>query len=117
MIKLYTYKGCGTCKKALKHLQKKGVAYEEIPIREKPPTKGELKTMLKSYRGELKRLFNTSGRDYRSLNIKEKLPSMTEKEALDLLASNGNLIKRPFLLAPTAHLVGFKAEEWAENGL
>lgn len=117
LLKIYTYNKCGTCQKALKYLQEKGVDYTEIPIREKPPAKTELKSMLKSYNGEKKKLFNTSGLDYRSLNIKEKLPSMTEKEVIDLLSTNGNLIKRPFVITSSAQIVGFKKEEWLKKGL
>lgn len=110
-IKIYEYKNCGTCKKALKFLDQKKVPYEKIPIREKPPSKAELKKML-GYVGDLKKLFNTSGQDYKSLNLKDKLPQMTESQALDLLASNGNLVKRPFVLTEKSGWVGFKEEDW-----
>ena len=96
-MKIYTYKNCSTCKKALKFLDSKNISYQNIPIRDQPPTKAEIKKML-SYVGDMKKLFNTSGMDYRSMNIKEKLPSMSEVQAIDLLSKNGNLIKRPFLL-------------------
>ncbi|HIJ11420.1 TPA: Spx/MgsR family RNA polymerase-binding regulatory protein [Candidatus Woesearchaeota archaeon] len=107
-MKLYIYKGCGTCQKALKYLNEKNIQYTTIPIREQPPTLEEIKTMYTKY--GLKRLFNTSGQDYRKLNMKEKLQTMTDEEALILLSKNGNLIKRPFTVNP--FLVGFKEDEW-----
>jgi len=111
-MKIYTYAKCDTCRKAVKWLQARDLEFTEIPIREHPPTKAELKRMLGIYQGDLKRLFNTSGGDYRELNLGEKLPTMSEGEAIDLLATNGNLVKRPFLLTETAGLVGFKETEW-----
>jgi len=111
-MKIYTYVKCDTCRKAVKWLQARGISFTEIPIREQPPTQAELKRMLALYQGDLKRLFNTSGGDYRDLKLGEKLPSMSESEALDLLATNGNLVKRPFLLTENAGLVGFKEAEW-----
>lgn len=112
--KIYAYKNCGTCKKAAKYLAGKGIEFTEMPIREQPPTKAELKKMLKIYGGELRRLFNTSGGDYKELNLKDKLPGMSVAEAIDLLAGRGNLVKRPFLLAGERGLVGFKEAEWDE---
>lgn len=114
MLKVYEYKGCSTCKKALKFLENKGVDYKKIAIRENPPTKTELKKMLKHQGGELKKLFNTSGVDYRALNIKDKIKTITEKEAFDLLNSNGNLVKRPFLISENIGVVGFKEEIWKD---
>ncbi len=113
MLKMYSYKGCGTCRKAAKWLQSQGISFEEIPIRETPPSKDEIRLMLKGYEGQIKKLFNVSGQDYRALNLKEKLPDLLEDEAIDLLASNGNLIKRPFLLSENQGLVGFNEENWA----
>lgn len=111
-MKLYIYKNCGTCRKAVKYLQAKGLEVEILPIREQPPSKAELKGMLKIYEGELRRLFNTSGQDYRRLDMKSRLPKMGEDEAIELLSKNGNLIKRPFLLTGHSGLVGFKENEW-----
>lgn len=111
-MKLYTYAKCDTCRKAVKWLRERGVTCEEIPIREQPPTVAELRIMLVARGGEVRRLFNTSGMDYRTLGIKDKLPSMTVEEALELLASNGNLIKRPFLLTGSTGATGFKETEW-----
>ena len=113
-MKVYTYSKCSTCRKAVKWLNEKGIEFDEIPIREKPPTKAELNVMLKAYDGELRRLFNTSGQDYRALGLKDKLPGMSESEAITLLAGNGNLIKRPFFLGEGVGLVGFKEADWEE---
>ncbi len=108
MIKMYSYSGCGSCRKALKWFDEKGIDVEVLPIRETPPSKTELETMLAVYGGEVKKLFNVSGMDYRSLDMKSKLPSMSTSEAIALLAGNGNLIKRPFVLSDRTGVVGFK---------
>ena len=115
MLKLYAYKGCSTCRDAIKWLNAQKIAFEEVAIRETPPSVAELQAMLAAKGGDLRPLFNTSGLDYRALNMKEKLPQMKEAEALALLAGNGNLIKRPFALDSKkgVHLVGFKEAEWA----
>lgn len=112
-MKVYEYKNCGTCKKALKFLSSNGIEYKAIPIREQPPTQAEIKKMLKEW--GVKRLFNTSGKDYRELGIKDKLASMNEVEIVKLLNSNGNLIKRPFVISKDVLLIGFKEEEWKEK--
>ena len=111
-MKVYAYQNCGTCRKALKHLDKMRVDYLAIPIREQPPTKPELKKMLKIYHGDIRRLFNTSGEDYRKMQLKDKLASMSEEQALDLLARNGGLVKRPFVLTDSGGTVGFREDEW-----
>ncbi len=109
---VYTYAKCSTCRNATKWLRESGIEFTEKPIRETPPTVAELKRMLKHQQGELKKLFNTSGGDYREMKLGEKLPTMSEAEALELLAGNGNLVKRPFLLSDQVGLVGFKADQW-----
>jgi len=96
----------------MKFLTEKGIEFQEVPIREQPPTKTELKRMLEVYGGDLRKLFNTSGLDYKALNMKDKLPTLPVEDALALLSQNGNLVKRPFLLTDKAGLVGFKEEEW-----
>lgn len=111
-IKVYEYSGCDTCRKALKYLDARGVGYEKRAIRETPPTTAELRKMLSACGGDVRRLFNISGRDYKELGLKDRLPKMGEDEALDLLASNGNLIKRPFVLGDGVALIGFKEAEW-----
>ena len=110
-MKIYTYKNCSTCRKATKWLNEQNIAFEEIPIRDNPPSVAELRSML-GHVGDLKKLFNTSGMDYRSLGMKDKLPTLSEDEALELLASNGNLIKRPFLLTADKGATGFKEDVW-----
>jgi arsenate reductase (glutaredoxin) len=110
--RVYVYSGCDTCRKALKFLDEHRVAYETVPIREQPPTKKELKSMLVALGGELRRLFNTSGQDYKALNLKDKLPVISTEEAIELLAGCGNLVKRPFLLTSKGCVTGFKPDEW-----
>ncbi len=114
MLKLYAYAGCSTCRNAIKWLKQHAIPFEEIAIRESPPSVPELRVMLGAQGGDLRKLFNTSGLDYRALDMKSKLPSMSSDEALKLLASNGNLVKRPFALDVKARvfLVGFKEAEW-----
>lgn len=110
---IYTYKNCSTCKKALAYLNELGREIENKPIRDTPPSINELRIALAAVGGNIKRLFNTSGQDYRRLNIKETLEGMSDQDALTLLASNGNLIKRPLLIDTNRALVGFKPEEWS----
>ncbi|NJK92236.1 MAG: arsenate reductase family protein [Blastochloris sp.] len=114
MLKVFAYKNCDTCRKALQWLKSRQIPHQVYPIRDSPPSPAELRQMLKNV-AEIKQLFNTSGQDYRALNLKDKLPSMTEAEALHLLAHNGNLIKRPFVLGPETALLGFKEPEWTAN--
>ena len=111
-MKIYTYKNCSTCRKATNWLDEQGLEYEEHPIRETPPGLKELQRMLDSQGGDVRKLFNTAGGDYRELNMKEKLPDMSESDALQLLSERGNLIKRPFLLSDECGLVGFKEPLW-----
>jgi arsenate reductase len=113
-MKLYAYQGCSTCRNAIKWLRAHDIAFNEIPIRETPPTIAELRAMLKAHGGQLRPLFNTSGQDYRALVLKDKLPHMSTDEALQLLSTNGNLVKRPFAIDVKRgiHLTGFREEEW-----
>lgn len=114
MIRIYTYEKCDTCRGALKFLAERGVESQVVPIREQPPTKAELKRMLALLGGGLRKLFNTSGRDYKELGLKDRLPEMSEAGAFDLLSKNGNLVKRPFLLTEKNGTVGFNEDEWRE---
>jgi arsenate reductase len=116
-MKVYAYEGCSTCKKALAYLKSTGRDHTVLPIREKPPTKAELRAMLKAYQGKLGKLFNTSGQDYRALKLGAKLPKMSEAQALELLSKNGNLVKRPFVLVGNTGMVGFKMDEWLDKGI
>ncbi len=109
-MKFYGYNKCGTCRKAKKYLNDKGLEFQDIDITETPPPKTVLKAALKSR--ALKKLFNTSGQQYKELNIKDKLPSMTEAQALDLLAGNGRLIKRPIAVDKDRITVGFDPAEY-----
>lgn len=113
MLKVYIYKGCSTCRKALQWLKSKGVEHEERAIRETPPTLGELERALDFYDGEVRRLFNTSGLDYRAMDLKSRLPKLSRREALEMLSKNGNLVKRPFAVGELGARAGFKEEEWA----
>jgi arsenate reductase (glutaredoxin) len=115
MFKVYAYRNCSTCRNALKWLEARGIPHMVKPIRETPPTTGELKTALAIKGGDVRKLFNTSGVDYRALGLKDKLPGMSEREALALLAENGNLVRRPFLIGGGKALTGFKSDEWEKS--
>ncbi|MBE6029188.1 MAG: arsenate reductase family protein [Clostridiales bacterium] len=106
------YPKCSTCKKARKWLEENGIAFDERDIKEENPTRKELVKWHKESGLPLRRFFNTSGMLYRELQLKDKLPNMTEDEMYDLLASDGMLVKRPLLIKDDAVLVGFKQGEW-----
>jgi arsenate reductase len=112
MLTVYCYQKCSTCRDALKWLAEHGIAHSVKAIRETPPTAGELHSALQAFGGDLRKLFNTSGVDYRELGLKDQLPTMTEAAAFDLLTRNGNLVKRPFLIGDGKVLVGFKPAAW-----
>ena len=112
-ITLYSYNKCSTCRNALKFLEAANIDADVKDIVETPPTKTDLKKMLK-FQGEIKKLFNTSGILYREMKLKEKLPSLSQDDALRLLSEHGKLVKRPFFLSEDHGLVGFKKEEWAK---
>jgi arsenate reductase len=114
VLTIYTLSNCSTCRDATKWLRGRGLEFTEKPVRETPPTVKELRTMLAAYDGKVSRLFNTSGIEYRALGIAGKLPGLTEDEALELLASNGRLVKRPFLIGKGVATVGFDAKRWTE---
>ena len=117
-IKVYEYKNCSTCKKALQFLDKKKVKYEKHAIVDTPPSQKELEQMLnhlKSNGKTFKNLFNTSGEQYRELKISDKIKAgMSETDAIKLLSKNGKLIKRPFLLTEKNGTTGFQEELWAQ---
>ncbi|MBQ4467277.1 MAG: arsenate reductase family protein [Firmicutes bacterium] len=106
------YPRCGTCKKALKWLEDNGLEYEYRHIVENNPTRDELKDWYERSGLPLKKFFNTSGLKYKELNLKDRIPEMTEDEIFDLLSTDGMLVKRPILLEGDKVLVGFKVEEW-----
>jgi arsenate reductase len=112
MLKVYTYAKCDTCRKAVKFLRAHQIPFQEVPIRETPPSPEELRAMLEACGGEMRRLFNTAGTDYRALGLSGTLPKLDPAEALRLLAGNGNLVKRPFAISPKIHLVGFDEAVW-----
>ena len=114
MIRVYVYEKCSTCRKALKWLGDRGIDHEVVAIRETPPTEEELAAMLGHLGGALRKLFNTSGMDYRAQGLKDRLPGMAQEEAFALLRSNGMLVKRPFLIGGDLGLVGFREAQWQE---
>ena len=109
------YPRCTTCQKAKKWLDENGVSYEDRHIKEDNPTYEELKVWYEKSGLPLKKFFNTSGIQYRALELKDKLPTMTEEEQLQLLATDGMLVKRPLVVTDTTVLTGFKAEEWEKK--
>jgi arsenate reductase len=113
-VTIHTLRNCDTCRDAVKWLAARGVQFTEKPIRETPPSVQELRAMLAGQKGRLPRLFNSAGREYRALGLAQKLPTMSESEALNLLAGNGSLVKRPFLLGPGLALVGFDEKTWTD---
>ncbi len=108
------YAKCGTCKKAKAWLDANNIKYTDRPIKEENPTLDELKAWHKSSGLPLKKFFNTSGLLYKSLELKDKLPKMTEDEMYELLASDGMLVKRPIVVKDDLVLVGFKEAEWEQ---
>ena len=111
------YSKCSTCQKARKWLEAKGISFEVRDIKEDNPTYEELKQWYAMSGLPLKRFFNTSGQQYKTLNLKDKLATMTDEEQLNLLASDGMLVKRPLLWGQNFILVGFKEAEWEEKGM
>ena len=112
MIRIYEYANCSTCRDALKFLASNRYAVERIDIFSQPPSKAELKKMLEFQNGNIKALFNTTGKVYQEMNLKEKVGKLIPDEAIDLLSKNGKLIKRPFVLTDDAGFVGFKKDAW-----
>lgn len=108
------YPKCSTCKKAKKWLETNNILFKDRNIIENNPTEKELKDWINKSGKEIKRWFNTSGLKYKSLNLKEKLPEMTDEEKIKLLASDGMLVKRPILITEKGILIGFKEEEWKD---
>ena len=111
---LICYPKCSTCQKAKKWLDGKDIVYTERNIAEENPTYEELKEWYEKSGLPLKKFFNTSGLLYKSMQLKDKLPDMSEEEQLKLLATDGMLVKRPILVAEDKILVGAKEKEWEE---
>ncbi len=115
MNQFICYDRCSTCKKAEKWLDAHGIAYEKRPIKEQNPTTKELKNWIQKSGLPTKKFFNTSGMLYRELELKDKLPNMSEDEMIAILATDGMLVKRPLLVTDDGVLVGFKEAEWSEK--
>ena len=115
MLKFICYPKCTTCQKAKKYLDEKGVAYEMRDIKTENPTFEELKEWYALSGLPLKKFFNTSGLLYKSMALKDKLPTMSEEEQLKLLATDGMLVKRPLLVGENFVLTGFREKEWEEK--
>lgn len=115
MLKFICYTKCTTCQRAQKWLDEKNLEYEFRDIKQNNPTKEELTKWYKESGLPLKKFFNTSGLLYKSLDLKNKLPQMTEDEMLTLLATDGMLVKRPLLITKNTVLIGFKEKEWEEK--
>lgn len=115
ILKFYEYPKCSTCQKAKKWLKENEVAFEPVHIVDNPPTKEELKNLIQLSGLEIKKFFNTSGMRYRELGMKEKMKTATEEELLELLASDGMLIKRPIATEGKQVTVGFKEEQYEKT--
>ena len=109
----YFHPKCSTCDRARRWLQARGVKFTEKDIRITPPALTELRAMLAAQGGKRGKLFNTSGLEYRGQGLAAKLPGLDDPAALELLAGNGMLVKRPFVLGPGVGLVGFDEKGWA----
>lgn len=108
------YERCTTCKRAKAWLIDRGIEFTERPIKEENPSLEELREWYQRSGLPLKKFFNTSGLLYKSMELKDKLPTMTEEEQLQLLATDGMLVKRPMVIMEDKVLVGFRESEWAE---
>lgn len=115
MLKVLCYDRCGTCKKALKWLNDNGIAYELRPIIDEKPSLEEITEWYQASGLPIKRFWNTSGVLYKEYKLKDRLPSMSEEEQLQLLATDGKLVKRPLIIGDDFVLTGFKEEEWKEK--
>lgn len=113
-LKYYGYPKCGTCRKAKKWLENAGLEFEDHNIVENPPTKKELQEMIGNSGSDIKKFFNVSGMKYRELNLKDKLPEMSDDEKVELLATDGMLMKRPIVTNGSKVTVGFKEDQFKE---
>lgn len=114
MVNVYCYPKCSTCKKALRYLNDQLIDFVTIDIKEDNPDKKTLKKAIDISGLPIKKLFNTSGNLYKEMKISSKLPSMSEGEMLELLSSDGMLVKRPLLISDNYALIGFKEDQWKE---
>lgn len=113
-LTFYWYPKCGTCRNAKKWLDSKELEYREVHLVENPPSKAELEDLYKKSGLELKKFFNTSGQKYRELGLKDKIKTASDSELLELLASDGMLIKRPLLTDGEQVTVGFKEDAYEQ---
>ena len=113
-MKLIWYPKCSTCKNAKKYLDDKGYSFDTQDIVLETPSKEDLGLFISKSGKDISKFFNTSGMKYRELGLKDKLPTMSEDEKLDLLCSDGMLIKRPILVTDNKVYVGFREKEWSE---
>ena len=109
------YPKCSTCQKAKKWLDENKIPYEDRHIVEHNPSEEELTKWIEQSGYEIKKFFNTSGMKYKELNLKEKLPTMSDEEKIKLLATDGMLVKRPLLIIDKQILIGFREKEWCEK--
>lgn len=109
-LKIYCHPTCSTCKKALSIIRSRISDIEIVNLLEEAPNKNELKLMLKSVDGNIRKIMNTSGDLYREMNMKDKVPEMSEGEILDMLTKHGMLVKRPFIIHNDKGIVGFNEE-------
>ena len=109
------YPKCSTCKKAKKWLDDHNIKYQDRHIIDNNPTFDELKEWYHKSNLDIKRFFNTSGMLYKEMNLKDKLPNMNEDEMLEILSTNGMLVKRPLIISDDVILTGFKEKEWEDN--
>lgn len=112
---VYVYGKCSTCKSALRFLKEHGIAFTEKEISKEPPSIEELQKMLSFQKGNLRKLFNTSGLLYKEMQLKDKLDAIEISDALRLLSQHGMLVKRPFVLKDDFGLVGFNEVEWSNK--
>ncbi|MEN4440523.1 arsenate reductase family protein [Staphylococcus hominis] len=114
MIKFYQYPKCTTCKKAARFLDEHGVSYESIDIVQHTPTKQEFKELVVKSEVEINKFFNTLGVKYRELGLKDKLKELSNDEKLELLASDGMLVKRPLAVSCEKVTLGFNEEQYKD---
>ena len=108
------YPKCSTCQKAKKWLEQNNIEFDDRHIVGNNPTKDELRKWIKQSGYDIKKFFNTSGMKYKELNLKEKLPNMTDEEKIDILSTDGMLVKRPLIITDDLILVGFREKEWEQ---
>ncbi|MDX8360832.1 MULTISPECIES: arsenate reductase family protein [Bacillaceae] len=115
MVSFYWYPKCGTCRKAKKWLDEHHVSYEELHIVDNPPSREKIEELYHKSGLELKKFFNTSGKKYRELGLKDKVKAASEAELLDILASDGMLLKRPIVTNGSAVTVGFNEKQFEDT--